>query len=553
MVVGNSAGSTTSNPAILTVTPVTATPATSVQPQSQSVQAGGSANFSVTATGTAPLTYQWRKGGVDIAGATGASLSLGNVQNSDAASYSVVVSNSTGSVNSNAATLTVTAAGVAPTIASQPESQTVGIGANVTFRVAASGSSPFSYQWRLNGAVISGATSDTLILGVVAVTSAGSYTVVVTNSFGSVTSNPATLGVIQAPTITTQPADQSVPVGANVVFTVVAAGAPPLTYQWTKDGRAIAGATNATLALTAVTDADAGSYRVTVANGAGTLPGRVATLVVSPAVSKIINLSVRTSAGTGDATLIAGFVIAGQGPAKPVLVRGIGPSLVAFGVTGVLADPALELYRGATKVAENDNWGDSLDVDQIAQAMVAAGAFSIAERSRDAALLARLQPTSYSAQVSARSGPGIALIELYDTEGMSSPTRLANVSARSSVGTGAGVLIAGFVIQGNTPKTVLVRGIGPTLAAFGVTGALVDPQLTVNRGNEVIATNDDWWRSGGSQALPPVFAAVGAFSLVNGTHDAALIATLAPGSYTATLSGVDNATGVALLEVYEVP
>lgn len=553
VVVGNSAGSTTSNLAVLTITAVNTAPAISQQPSSQSVPAGGAVTFAVTATGTAPLTYQWRKGSASVAGATGATLTINNAQSDDAGNYSVVVSNSAGALNSAAAVLTVTVVGVVPTIAAQPSSQTVGIGANVTFSVAASGSSPFTYQWRLNGAAISGATSDTLILGLVPVTSAGNYTVVVTNNFGSATSNPATLSVIQAPTITTQLVDQSVTVGANVVFTVVAAGAPPLTYQWTKDGRAIAGASNAILALTAVTDADAGSYRVVVTNGAGTVPSRVATLVVSPALSKIVNLSVRTTAGTGSETLIAGFVIAGQGPAKPILLRGIGPSLAGFGVTGVLVDPAMELYRGTIKVAENDNWGDSLDVEQIGRAMTGAGAFPIPERGRDAALFVRLQPASYSAQVSARAGVGIALIELYDTEIANAPTRLINVSARSSVGTGAGVLIAGFVISGNTPKTVLVRGIGPTLTTFGVAGALSDPQLVLNRGNEVVALNDEWWRDGGLQALPPVFAATGAFTLVNGTHDAAIVAVLSPGTYTATVSGVGNTTGVALIEVYEVP
>ena len=100
------------------------------------------------------------------------------------------------------------------------------------------------------------------------------------------------------------------------------------------------------------------------------------------------------------------------------------------------------------------------------------------------------------------------------------------------------MLIAGFVIQGNTPKTVLVRGVGPSLGALGVTGTLVDPQLVLSRGVEVIATNDDWWRGSGAQALAPVFSAVGAFSLVSGTRDAALVATLSPGAYTATISGL---------------
>ncbi|MBI4621594.1 MAG: immunoglobulin domain-containing protein [Verrucomicrobia bacterium] len=555
VLVSNSAGNATSSTATLTVNSLTLAPSISTPPASQSVTTGTAVTFTVAASGTSPLTYQWRKGNQDIVGATSPTYSLSNVQSGDAANYSVVVTNSAGSVTSNAATLTVTTTGTAPTITAQPSDQTVGagVGASATFTVGVSGTAPFTYQWRKNGAAIAGATNATLVLAVVTTANAGSYTVLVTNAVGSATSGVAVLTLVDLPVITVPPVDLSVAVGSPVVFTVLANGTPPLTYQWRKDGRPIAGADNSTLALTAVTDADAGSYAVGVTNGAGTVTSRTVTLVVSPAVSKIVNLSVRSGAGAGNETLIVGFVIAGQGAPKPVLVRGIGPSLTQFGVTGVLADPELTLYRESIFIQANDDWGASPLADQIAATIAATGAFPIGRSSKDAALRVMLQPGAYTANVSSRAGTGIALVEVYDAD-TPALTRLVNVSARSIVDRGAGVLIVGFAIQGNTSKTVLVRGIGPALAPFGVAGTLADPQLVLfKEGSEVIATNDDWWRGGGAQALAPVFNAVGAFPLVSGLADAALMATLPPGSYTAQVKGAGDATGVALIEVYEVP
>ena len=550
VVVNNSAGTVTSYAAVVTIL----APATIVrQPSDQSGLAGGSVTFILEAGGSAPLNYQWRKNGVALAGATNTALTLGNLQSGDAGGYSVLVSNGLGVTSSNTATLTITSSGTAPTITTQPSDQPVGVGGNVIMRVGVSGTAPFSFQWRKNGAAISGATSESLILPTVATSAAGSYTVVVTNAYGNSTSSVATLSVSLGPTITVPPADQSVAIGSNVVLMVTASGTAPLTYQWSKDGRAMAGMNNPILPLSRVSDADAGSYSVTVSNGAGTASSRLATLVVSPAASKIVNLSVRSGAGAGNETLIVGFVIAGQGAAKPVLVRGIGPSLAQFGVTGVLADPELTLYRESVFVQTNDDWGTSPQADQIAATTTATGAFSINRSTKDAALRVVLQTGAYTANVSSRAGTGIALVEAYDAD-IPALTRLVNVSARSFVDRGAGVLIVGFAIQGNTSKTVLVRGIGPALAAFGVSGTLVDPQLVLfKEGSEVVATNDDWWRGGGAQSLLPVFNAVGAFPLVSGQADAALTATLPPGSYTAQVKGAGDATGVALIEVYEVP
>jgi hypothetical protein len=546
--VSNPAGSVLSAEAKLTVA---AAPEITNQPISLGVTIGSPATFSVTAIGAAPLTYQWQRDGTSIAGRTGSTLVLTNVQSGDSAGYRVVVTNGAGSVTSVTATLSVTSTALPPTIVSQPESQAKGLGSNVTFRVGVSGTSPFSFQWRKNGASIAGATSDTLILPGVSLANAANYTVLVSNSQGSVTSGVATLTIVTPPTITTPPSDQSIAQGATTAFTVVAAGSPTLTYQWFKDGNPIAGATNTILPLDAVTDSDAGSYWVTVANGAGPATSRVATLIVSGAGSRLSNLSVRTTAGAGSQTLIVGFVVAGPG-GKPVLVRGIGPSLAAFGVTGALNDPQLTLFRGTIQVATNDNWGDPPAGEQITSAAHRLGAFALAPTSRDSALLSTLQPDSYTAQLVATGASGIALIELYDGDG-DLPGRIINVSARCQVGTGANILIAGFFIAGNAPKTVLLRGVGPTLAAFGVSDSLANPQMVLLRGSEIVATNDDWFLTGGASALPPVFAAAGAFPLAPSSRDAALVATLQPGSYTLQVSGAGNTTGVALVEIYEVP
>ncbi len=175
-------------------TTVTA-PSITTQPASQTVTAGSSATFTVAASGTAPLSYQWRFNGSNISGATNASYTLSNAQSANAGSYSVVVSNSAGSATSNNATLTISSTATAPAITTQPASQTINAGGSATFSVTASGTAPLSYQWRFNGANISGATSSSYSLSNAQTSAAGNYSVVVTNAVGTATSNNATLTV----------------------------------------------------------------------------------------------------------------------------------------------------------------------------------------------------------------------------------------------------------------------------------------------------------------------------------------------------------------------
>jgi pectate lyase len=253
-------------------------PGISTQPASQTVNAGQTATFSVVASGTAPFAFQWQKNGTDINGANSDTLSLSNVQDADAAVYTVAVSNAAGSAKSGGAALTVI---TPPSISIQPEPQTINAGATANFSVSANGTAPLAYRWRKDGSDIPGATSSSLAVASVQDSDAGTYTVVVSNAAGSATSEGVALNVthIVPPTITTQPASQTANVGSNVVFTVVAGGTAPF-YQWQKNGSDIAGATAASLTLSNVQLSNAGEYSVEVSNDAGVATSDPATLTV---------------------------------------------------------------------------------------------------------------------------------------------------------------------------------------------------------------------------------------------------------------------------------
>ncbi|MBI5771571.1 MAG: N-acetylmuramoyl-L-alanine amidase [Verrucomicrobia bacterium] len=250
------------------------------------------------------------------------------------------------------------------------------------------------------------------------------------------------------------------------------------------------------------------------------------------------NASLRTSLAVGQ-NVIVGFAI--DGGEKPVLLRAAGPALGAFGLATAMLDPRIELYRGTARVIDNNDWPASL-----AGAFASQGAFAFGTASRDAAVLQTLSGP-HTAQVTG-VGAGTVLVELYDA-GTGSAARLINLSARNRVGTGADTLIAGFFVNGRGSKRLLVRAIGPALSAFGVTGALADPRLEIREGPTIISTNDNW-----DGSLSSVFAQVGAFALPALSRDSATVVDLAAGkSYTAQVSGVNNATGEALIEIYELP
>jgi hypothetical protein len=321
VVVSNTAGTVTSAAATLTVNPAPVAPTITAQPANQTVAAGQTATFTVVAAGTAPLSYQWQKNGVNIAGATAPSYTTPATTISDSAStFRVIVSNTAGTVTSSAATLTVNPAPVAPTITTQPGNQTVTAGQTATFTVVAAGTAPLGYQWQKNGANIAGATSTSYTTPVTTTGDSGtSFAVVVSNTAGTVTSAAATLTVNPAPvapTITTQPGNQTVTAGQTATFTVVAAGTAPLSYQWQKNGVNIAGATSTSYTTPVTTTGDSGaSFAVVVSNTAGTVTSAAATLTVNPAaVAPTITTQPGNQTVTAGQTATFTVVAAGTAP-----------------------------------------------------------------------------------------------------------------------------------------------------------------------------------------------------------------------------------------------
>jgi sugar lactone lactonase YvrE len=438
--------------------------------------------------------------------------------------------------------------GSPPTIQVQPQNQNAGLGGTVNFAVTASGFPTPTYQWRRNDVPIPGATTNLLSVSNIQLAQAGNYTVVVSNSFGSVTSAIATLTVVSLPVIVTQPQSQTAGIGQTVTLSVNAVGAPAPTYQWLFNGQAISGATGSTLVLTNVQPSASGTYSVRVTNTLGSATSVAATLTVDAV--RIVNLSIRTPLVASE-PLIVGFVASGG--SKSLLVRAVGPTLRDFGVSAAMADPQLSLFNNGVLTVTNDNWGTGPAVAQLTLLASQVGAFQLGFNTLDAALLTTVGDSPMTAEASARNGAGgIVLLELYDAA-PTATSRLVNVSTRAKVGSGENALFAGFVLAGTGSKTVLIRAIGPTLGAFGVQGVLTDPRLDVFRTGSTtpVASNDNW---GGSAALSNAFRTVGAFALPGAeSRDAALTVSLQPGSYSAQVSGVGGLTGEVLLEIYEVP
>ncbi len=284
-------------------------------------------------------------------------------------------------------------------------------------------------------------------------------------------------------------------------------------------------------------------------------PGAPSAIVRVPlAAPRLTNLSTRANAGTGDATLIPGFVIDGVAP-KRVLLRGVGASLAPFGVTATLGRMELTLRRSdGTIVAANRGWdsGTAADSTALADAAARIGAFALARGSADTALLVSLPPGAYTAPVTALDSPaGIALVEAYEMDG-AEPGRFRNLSTRARVGSGEQVAIPGLVITGSNTRTLLVRAIGPGLNAFGVSGTLAKPSLVVVQGQTPVSANTGWGTSADPIALAAAATRAGAFALEPGQSDAALLVTLSAGAYTVQVSGNDGGAGVVLIEIYDL-
>jgi TonB family protein len=271
----------------------------------------------------------------------------------------------------------------------------------------------------------------------------------------------------------------------------------------------------------------------------------LASIAFAAPESRLANVSVRSHAGTGSETLIVGFVVGGSGQ-KNVLLRGVGPSLVPLGVSNVVTDPQIALFSGAKEIDRNGDWGGGSLLTEVSTRL---GAFPLGADSKDAALASVLSPGPYTVHLVAASNTGVGLLECYDADEAGSDASLVNISARSWSGAGDDVLIIGFVITGTAPKTLLIRGVGPTLAQQNVTGVLQRTQLRLFDHRRVqIAHGVGGWDYG----ISPVFTSVGAFPLPGGSQDSVLFLALPPGVYTAHVAGYGSATGTALIEAYAV-
>ena len=320
VVVSNPAGTVESETAQLTVKPVTVAPSIVTQPKDQTITAGQSATFSVAVSGTDPLSYQWQRNGAPISGAAAASYTTAVASTGDnGTTFSVVVSNSAGSVTSSLAKLIVTESGggaIAPAITAQPADQTAKSGQTAIFTVTATGTAPLSFQWLRNGAPLSGATAASYTTPALATSDSGAaFSVSIKNSAGSITSRAARLTVSgNPPTITAQPADQSVKAGQTALFSVQAGGTAPLSYQWRRNGAAIAGATSASYVTPAAVTADSGAtFSVVVSNAAGNTTSRAAQLTVS-AVAPSITTQPANATVTAGASATFSVAAAGTAP-----------------------------------------------------------------------------------------------------------------------------------------------------------------------------------------------------------------------------------------------
>ena len=276
--------------------------------------------------------------------------------------------------------------------------------------------------------------------------------------------------------------------------------------------------------------------KVQVSNGNGSI-----CCSTGPATTILGSVSTRALVGLGDNAGIGGFIIMGSEP-KPVLLRAIGPSLTQFGVPNALGDPVLELHgpNGFATIT-NNNWRDTQEAEIQATGIPPTNDL-------ESAIVATLDPGAYSAVVRGNSNTsGVALVEVYDLDLAASST-LANISTRAFVGTGDNLMIAGFTVLNGDFDWIILRGIGPSLTAGGVPNALANPTLELRDSNgALLVANNDW------QDDPAQAAEISAAGLAPTNNlESGISATLPPGLYTALLAGLNNGTGVGLIEAYDL-
>ncbi len=552
-------------------------------PADQAVFSGDPVTLTVAATGIPAPTYQWRRNGTAIAGATRASYALAAATVAQAGRYDVVVTNTLGSVTSRTATLTVTprdftgaffgtfttASGAAGDVALhvRTDGTAAFLGhlptlptalATTSLRLAANG------EFSLNLLTLAGSPAPR------PVTLRGQ----VLSETGELRGTVPELGL----TFTAQRTAATGPAATRAGFYTAAVvgsanargyaivGADGQAFLLTGDSSAVdsvRGTLDATGAL-AGTSAGRATINLSFANGGMSGTARATgnvTFAIAGAIEALAgtehlsNLSIRANTNNAN-PLITGFVITGNTP-KQVLIRAAGPAIATapFNVANAHDDPNIQIFRGTTVLAQNDDWGaPAANAAAITAAATRVGAFPFRTGSTDAALLGTLAPGAYTAVIG--GGNGVVLAEVYEVlqaGEAAGARRLGNLSARGLVAPGA-PLIAGLVIVGTAPQRVLIRGVGPGLgsAPFNLGNTLPNPQLTLFRGATALRTNDDWFREAEAALIRDAATRAGAFPLGAQSLDAALLLFLEPGAYTVQVNSANNAgNGIALVEVYD--
>ena len=296
---------------------------------------------------------------------------------------------------------------------------------------------------------------------------------------------------------------------------------------------------------TATATATATATPSATATPAGTpSPTPTASPTPSPSPARALNISTRLRVELGDRVMIGGFIING-GASKSVAVRGIGPSLTGLGISGALADPTLELRDGSgARLFQNDNWQDN-----PAQAAQLTTLGLAPQNPNESGIVATLPPGAYTAVLAGKNQTtGLGVVEMYDADS-GATSQLANISTRGFVQTGDNVMIGGFILGGSNQNTgIVVRGIGPSLAQFGLSNVLADPTLELRDNNGMLLIANDNW-----QDDPASAAQLTAHGLApQNPLESGIFASLPPGAFTAILAGKNGGTGLGLVEIYNV-
>jgi hypothetical protein len=642
--VTNNFGSITSSLAILTVNPAPTMNSSPVgpvliggQPQSQMVIAPGSATFSATAIGTAPITYQWNKNGAPISGATSASYTTPQTTSADnGASFTVTVTNNVNGFTSAPATLTVTSATVAPNFAVQPVNTYVQQGNTAYFYVIATGTAPLSYQWNKNGTPISGATDASYTTPPTSsADNNAQFTVTVTNGAGSltggqagtltVTSNVGGLGGF-GPLFPVDPSDL---IGLQYRFQVATNQSPSLKIIFGDSKSYTPGSP-----ISYDIETDVMSPQLSFTNGVCNITGAPVGLITNAAASLHVSAP-DYPYGAGQQPALGSGINSSDPINWPIQTDSIdyiphlykSDSISQFNINGL--ETLVTIQRGGTLTDVSSfqrcglamlsgtyrTWTVTTQVTgypTVVHQMVLldADARYLFPQAYTMQFYSEFlnQPGTYTVQYwnfayMRESNPvwtqlstlksgwnydgagqdfGVHVVtvnrqnrmEFSNVPGNSylpgnlpfsiatdptptptpRPATLGNISTRLQVGTSDRVMIAGFIVQGSAPKRVLIRAAGPSLTPFGVPNALANPRLELHDTTSLIGRNDDWQTTqiGGVITSDQVAEIQNSGLAPSDLLEAAVIATLSPGSYTAIVQGVNGGTGVGIVEVYDL-